>query len=60
MVVERREERHAESSIRHGIQQTVAGRGEEKVRPHRESADIRQIASKSHEDNGTRQHCGEN
>jgi len=60
MVVERREERYAEPSIRHGVQQTVAGGGEEKVRPDRQSADIRQPVSKSHEHNGTRERRGEN
>jgi hypothetical protein len=60
VVVERREERDTEATIRHGVQQTVAGSGEEKVRPHRQSADLRQPASKSQEHNGSRQHSGKN
>lgn len=47
VVVERREERDTESSIRHGIQQTVTCSCQKEICPHRQSANIRQSASKS-------------
>jgi hypothetical protein len=60
MVVEGCEERYPETTIRHGVQQTVAGGCQKEICPHRESADIRQSASKSRQHNDTRQCSGKN
>jgi hypothetical protein len=60
VVVERREGRGTQPSIRHCIQQTVACSCQKEICPHRQAANLRQPAQKFQKHNGTRQDSGKN
>ncbi len=59
MIVERGEEGHSQTAVRHGIQETMAGGRQKEVNPHREAVQAGRCPAKCRQRHGARQESGE-